>query len=68
MTYVVSIMITAILFIGLILLLSVKPKISKKITFGAIAIAGISGFCIYGYGYAVVTDNVILASLKALND
>ncbi|MBQ4117201.1 MAG: hypothetical protein IJD37_07470 [Clostridia bacterium] len=66
MTYVISILITAILFLGLVLLLSVKPSISKKITVGALAFSGISGFFIYGYGYAVITDNLILASLKAL--
>ncbi len=66
MTYVISILITAILFFALILLLSVKTSISKKITVGALALAGISGFFIYGYGYAVITDNLILASLKAL--
>ena len=67
MTYVVSITVTALLFLTLILLLSVKPSISNKITVGSIAIAGISGFFIYGYGYAVITDNVFLASLKALS-
>ncbi len=67
MTYVVSILITAILFILLILLLSVKPSISKKITFASLALAGISGFFIYGYAYAVITDNIILAALKALH-
>ena len=67
MTYVVSITVTALLFIMLILLLSVKPSLSKKITVGSLAIAGISGFFIYGYGYAVVTDNAFLAALKALS-
>ena len=66
MNYIISILITAVLFILLILLLSVKPSISKKITVGSLALAGISGFFIYGYGYAVIIDNVILASLKAL--
>lgn len=66
MTYVVSILITAILFVLLILLLSVKPSISKKITFASLALAGVSGFFIYGYGYAVITDNILLASLNAL--
>ncbi len=67
MTYIVSILITAILFILLILLLSVKPSVSKKITIGSLALAGISGFFIYGYAYAVITDNFFLASLKALH-
>lgn len=66
MTYVVSILTTAILFVLLILLLSVKPSISKKITVASLAFAGISGFFIYGYGYTVISDNVFLASLKAL--
>ena len=66
MTYVASILITAIVFVLLILLLSVKPSTSKKITVASLALAGISGFFIYGYGYAVITDNVFLASLKAL--
>ncbi len=67
MNDIISILTTAFLFVILILLLSVKPSISKKITIGALALAGISGFFIYGYSYAVITDNVVLASLKALH-
>ena len=66
MTYVISILITAISFLCLVLLLSVKPTVSKKITIMALAISGISGFFIYGYAYAVICDNIVLASLKAL--
>lgn len=66
MEYVVSTLVTGILFLSLILLLAAKPKISKKITVGALTIAGISGLLIYGYGYMVVSNNFCLAVLKAL--
>ena len=66
MIYIVSILVTAILFLLLILLLAVKPEISKKITVGALAIAGGTGLLIYGYGYMVITKNFALAVLKAL--
>ena len=66
MIYFVSILATAVLFVLLILLLAVKPKISRMITVGALAFAGLSGLLIYGYGYMAVTGNFFLAVLKAL--
>lgn len=66
MIYIASILITAVLFLLLILLLAAKPKVSKRITVGALTIAGVSGMLIYGYGYMVVTGNFWLAVLKAL--
>lgn len=66
MEYVVSTLVTGILFLSLILLLAAKPKISKKITIGALTVAGVSGLLIYGYGYMAVTNNFCLAVLKAL--
>lgn len=66
MEYIFSTFITAAVFLLLILLLATKPRISKKFTFGALAIGGISGLLIYGYGYTVVTDNFFLAILKAI--
>ena len=66
MHYITSILICAVSFLLFILLLSVKPSISKRITFCSLAIASISGLLIYGYGYAYITDNVIVASMKAL--
>ena len=66
MEYILSTLTTALLFLLLILLLAAKPEISKKITTGALAIAGIFGLLIYGYGYLMVTDNFLLAILKAL--
>lgn len=66
MEYILSVLTTAALFLLLVLLLAVKPSLSKRITFYALAIAGISGMVIYGYGYMVVTGNFALAVLKAL--
>lgn len=66
MIYIVSTLVTANLFISLILLLAAKPQISRRITIGALTIAGVSGLLIYGYGYTVITDNFLLAVLKAL--
>ncbi len=66
MKYIFGILATAILFLFLILLLAIKPSLSKKVTVGALAIAGISGLLIYSYGYMVITDNFVLAILKAV--
>lgn len=66
MKYIVMTLATAISFVLLILLLAVKPKLSKKITIGALTIAGVSGLFIYSYGYMAITDNSLLAVLKAL--
>lgn len=66
MIYLLGIATTAILFFLLILLLAAKPAVSRKITIGALTIAGVSGLLMYGYGYMVVTDHFALAVLKAL--
>ena len=66
MKYILMTLATAISFVLLILLLAVKPKLSKKLTIGALAIAGVSGLFIYSYGYMAITDNSLLAVLKAL--
>ena len=66
MEYVLSTLVTALVFVILILLLAAKPRISKLFTVTAFAFGGICGLLIYGYGYAVVTDNFLLAILKAV--
>ena len=66
MEYILATLITAAIFIVLLLLLAAKPKLSKAITFGALAFGGILGLIIYGYGYAYLNDNFILAVLKAV--
>lgn len=66
MKFVLCMAATAVAFLLLILLLAIKPSLSKKVTGISLAIAGISGLLIYSYGYLVVTDNFILAILKAL--
>lgn len=66
MDYILSTLITAIVFIIFLLLLAAKPKISKTITLGAMTFGGIFGLLIYGIGYAYVTDNFLLSVLKAV--
>jgi hypothetical protein len=66
MEYILSTLVTAVVFVALILLLAAKPKISKVFTFAALGLGGICGLLIYGYGYAVVTDDFGLAILKAV--
>ena len=66
MRYIIGLLTTAVLFLILILILAVKPSHSKKITFTTLAIAGISGLLIHTYGYLAVTENFVLAILKAL--
>ena len=66
MEYILSTLVTAVVFIVFILLLAAKPKVSKVITFVALGFGGICGLLIYGYGYAVIADNFVLAILKAV--
>ena len=66
MAYILSTLTTAAVFVVLILLIAAKPKLSKLFTCAAFGLGGICGLFIYGYGYAVVTDNFLLAILKAV--
>ena len=66
MQYILSTLITAAIFIVLILLLAAKPKISKTFTGIAFGLGGICGLLIYGYGYALISDNLLLAILNAV--
>ena len=66
MEYVLSTLVTAIVFVMFILLLAAKPKVSKAITLGAMTFGGIFGLLIYGCGYIFVTDHFLLAILKAV--
>lgn len=66
MEYMLSTLVTAIVFVIFILLLAAKPKVSKAITLAAMTFGGIFGLVIYGCGYIFVTDNFLLAILKAV--
>lgn len=66
MEYILSTLVTAAVFVVLILLLAAKPKISKIFTSIAFGFGGICGLLIYGYGYAVISDNFLLAILNAV--
>lgn len=66
MEYIFSTLIAAVVFVILILLLAAKPKVSKFFTIATLIFGAVCGLLIYGYGYAVLTDNFLLAILKAV--
>lgn len=66
MEYVLSTLVTAVVFFVFLLLLAAKPKVSKIITIVATTCGGVLGLLIYGYGYVFVTEHVVLAILKAV--
>ena len=66
MQYILSTLVTAIVFFIFLLLLAAKPKVSKAITLGAMSFGGILGLLIYGCGYLYVSDHFVLAVLKAV--
>ncbi len=57
---------TAVLFLAMILQLAAKPKVTARLTGSFIVIAAVSGLLIYGYGYAVMYDNLFIAIVRAL--
>ena len=63
----VVIVFTGILFLALIINLALKKENSAKVTGVCIAVAGISGLFIYGYGYGLAyADNLPLAIIRSL--
>lgn len=64
--YIIVILISAALFLAMILQLAAKPKFAAKVTGGCIIIAGVFGLLIYGYGFAHTYDNLPLAIVRAL--
>ena len=66
MEIVLVIVCTAILFVGMILLLAAKPKYAGKITGTFITTVAVGGLLLYGYGFAVTSDNLLLAIIRAL--
>lgn len=66
MSYILSVVVTAALFLLLILLLASRPHISKKVTTATLFLAAVFGLFIYTYGYLALTGNFTLAVLKAV--
>ncbi|MBQ6850488.1 MAG: hypothetical protein IJN77_05565 [Oscillospiraceae bacterium] len=63
----VVIVFTGILFLALIINLALKKENSTKVTGVCVAVAGISGLFIYGYGYGLAyADNLPLAIIRSL--
>lgn len=66
MSSVISVILcTAALFMAIVLNLAAQPKISKRLTGITVAITAIGGLLVYGYGYALKEDSMILAVVKA---
>lgn len=63
--FIVVMVMTAMLVIGLVLSIA-KPKLAKGITAVFLTMAAVGGVAVYGYGYLMVCDNVILAVLQAV--
>lgn len=58
---------TGILFLAIIINLAMKKENSAKVTGVCIAVAGVSGLFIYGYGYGLAfADNLPLAVIRSL--
>ena len=66
MNYVFTVLAAAILLVVMVLLVSIKPRLSKLVTIWALVIAAGGGLLIYSYGYMDVTGNLPLAILSAL--
>lgn len=66
MNYAITILCTGILLAVMVLLVAINPRLSKKVTIGALIIAAGGGLFVYGYGYMAVTDNIPLAIISAL--
>lgn len=64
--YILVAVFTAIAFIGMILLLAVKPKFAGKITSAFLISAAVGNLLIYSYGYAVVSSSLPLAIIRSL--
>ena len=64
--YISVILITTALFFAMLFALALKPSVSGRFTGFMFLLTGIGGLLMYGYGYSVVTENQILAVIKAL--
>lgn len=63
--FAVVVALVSVLIAGCLLAVA-KPGVAKRITFVFFLIAVLGGACIYGYGYMVVYDNVLLAILRTV--
>lgn len=66
MEYILSTLVIVAAFIALTLLPAVNPKLSKALSYTTLGVGVVGGLLIYGYGYIVLTDHFLLASLKAV--
>lgn len=60
------IIITGLLFLLIILNLAAKSKFANKLTGFFLIFSALTGFIIYGYGYAVTVENPMLALVRSV--
>lgn len=56
---------TAVVFFAIVISLAAKPRFVRGFTCAALFIAGIGGLLLYGYGYSYVSENILLAIIRA---
>lgn len=59
-------LITAALFLAMILQLAAKPKFAAKVTGSCMVIAGLGGLLIYGCGFYCGNENILLVIIRTL--
>jgi len=59
------IVLTAVIFLAVILNLAAKPSFSSQITGTAVFLAAVGGLLIYGWGFAETVGNPLLATIRA---
>lgn len=64
--YITVILLTAVLFLTMILMLAVKPRFAGRMTGAFLVIAGLGGLFFYGYGFSEVCGNLPEAVIRAL--
>lgn len=64
--YISVILIVTAIFLALILRIALKPGFSAKLTRACLLIAAVGGIILYGYGYAYLESNILVAIIRAV--
>ncbi len=64
--YITAASLTAVLFLGMILLLAAKPRFAGKMTGTFLIVAVLGGLFFYGYGFSATIDSFPIGVIRAL--
>lgn len=64
--YILVILVTAVLFLTMILMLAMKPRFASRMTGVFLVTAAVGGLFFYGYGFSVICDSSAQAIIRAL--